>query len=274
LEWNPKGSALSEYKDGSSGSSAPSAPVFSAPSAPSAPGAPLIMFDLGSASSASSKPVAGGMGAVFAEINGADVTGGLKRVTNDMKAKNMKDKPVLQPKSNAPLSSSSSKPVAEKKEPKLELRKGTWFVEFFEGTTIDLPAEIQLKESVYILKCKNVTVNIGARCKSIQIDGCIKTNLNFKSVVSLVEVFNSERVTADCSEQLHSIAIDKSNGVALVLSRDGVAKPPTIVTSSISECNLVVPGATDEDDPIEIPLPEQYITLYSNGKLSTEPTGH
>jgi hypothetical protein len=55
-----------------------------------------------------------------------------------------------------------------------------------------------------------------------------------------------------------------------------IPAPPEIVASNISECNLVVPGATDEVDPIEIPIPEQFITKYdkSKKKISTEPVTH
>lgn len=241
---------------------------FSLSSAPGAPGS----------FAPSAKPATSGMGAVFGELTGKgdSVTAGLKKVTNDMKTKNMTDKPVLEAK--APVAAAKAKPAAAqvKKEPKLYLSKGTWFVEHQEGTH-DIKLEgVQLKENIYILKCKDATITIPDKCKSVQVDNCSKVTIIFKSIVSVFEIFNSQRVTIECQESVPSVAVDKSAGVSVILSRSSAANPPTLITSSITEMNLVVPGATDEDDPIEIPLPEQYETrlLPGQNKLVTEAVSH
>jgi len=149
-----------------------------------------------------------------------------------------------------------------KKESKTYLNKGTWFVEHYDGgDTINIP-EVQLKESVYIMKCKNITINIPDKCKSIQVDNCSKINVVFKNIVSIFECFNSQRVSMECTEACPSISVDKSAGCSITLSRQAIEHPPYIVTSSITELNLVVPGKTDNDDPIEIPFPEQYVSLF------------
>jgi len=125
------------------------------------------------------------------------------------------------------------------------------------------------------MKCKNVQVKIPNKCKSIQIDGCVKTHVQFESVVSLAEIFNSQRCNIECVKTVPSVAVDKSQGCQIWLSREGVATPPDIITSSVSELNLVVPGKSDDDDPIEIALPEQYVTKYKGGMtLVTEPVTH
>jgi len=72
-----------------------------------------------------------------------------------------------------------------------------------------------------------------------------------------------------------SVAIDKSLGCRVELSRPVYGNPPQFITSNISECNIQVPGAKDEDDPIELPVPEQYETrLMPGNKLHTTPTAH
>lgn len=151
---------------------------------------------------------------------------------------------------------------------------GTWFVEHHEGAHDIVLNEVQLKENVYILKCKDATITIPNKCKSVQVDNCVKTNIVFSSIVSVFEIFNSQRVKIECEESCPSIAVDKSAGVAVTLSRKAAAVPPTLITSSITEMNIVVPGATDEDDPVEIPMPEQYETKLVNGKLVTEAVSH
>jgi len=60
------------------------------------------------------------------------------------------------------------------------------------------------------------------------------------------------------------------------LNEKSVNPPPDIITSNVSELNLVVPGPTANDNEIEIPLPEQYITKYDpkTKKLATQPVTH
>jgi adenylyl cyclase-associated protein len=219
------------------------------------------------------------MGAVFDSINrGMDVTKGLKKVDASMKTKNMKDAPVLVPKEKK--TEASAKKFAkteEKKAATLALTKGTWFCENYDGETLEIP-NVEIKHSVYILKARNCTITVPDKCKSISADGCFKTRIVFRSVVSNFELFNSQRCVVECTDVFPCVAIDKSNGCIVILSRAGMAAPPQIVTSNISECNITVPGARDEDDPIEIPIPEQFETTLVPGgpphKLRTHPTAH
>lgn len=178
--------------------------------------------------------------------------------------------------SSAPKKPAAAAPAVAKKPPATYLSKGTWFVEHHEGVHDIVLNEVQIKENVYILKCSNATIHIPSKCKSVQVDNCSKTRIVFHSVVSVFEIFNSQRVTIECQEAVPSVAVDKSAGVAIELSRAAVANPPTLITSSITEMNIVVPGATDEDDPIEIPMPEQYETkiIVGQNKLVTEAVAH
>lgn len=270
LEWNPKGGDLS----GASSRSSAASSAGGAPPPP--PPGPPPTIDFSAPAPTSSAPSSGGMGAVFDSLRTGDVTSGLKRVTNDMKSKNLKDKPVLEAKVKAPaVAAKAAKPVpaSEQKEPKVYLNKGTWFIEHYQGGEVSIP-EIQVKENVYILKCKNVSIRIPDKCKSIQVDNCTKVSIEFPSVVSIFEIFNSQRVTIFCTVVVPSIALDKSGGISINLNKESVKLPPKIITSSITEVNLVIPGATEEDDPVEIPLPEQYETNFSGGRLHTEAVAH
>ena len=288
LEWNPRGQPLSQYSfTGTAATSggvpaAPGAPDVPPPPPPGAPAAPTFSEKASAAASSAAGAVAGGMGAVFGELGklGEGVTGGLKKVTADMKAKNQKDKPTLEPKAVP----SAAKPAAvaaatttaatkPKREPRTYESKGTWFVEYYDKGTITMD-KVELKESVYILGCTNTSVTIPVKCKSIQVDGCKRLTVEFKQVVSIFEIVNSDRVTAFVTDNCPSVSIDKTDGASINLSRAAVANPPQIITSKVSELNLVVPGKTDDDDPVEIPLPEQYITTYENGRIKTESVAH
>lgn len=286
LEWNSKGGALSSYVAAGGVVSAAAAVEVSSGAPPPPPGPPPDLASLPPPPSSSFAPSASkatsseaGMSAVFDSIRGA-TTSGLKRVTDDMKTHknpNLRAASTVPDKSASSSSSSSSAATAKPAEkalgpPKTELRKGTWFVENHTGGQIDL-TEVQLKESVYISRCSNCSVKVTGKIKSIAVDSCKRVNVEFDQVVSIFECVNSQNCRFECTHLVPSVQIDKSSGISIVLlSREAVAAEPGIVTSNVSELNLVVPGKTNDDDPIEIPLPEQYITKYKNGKLVTVPS--
>jgi adenylyl cyclase-associated protein len=289
IDWNPKGADFSTFTPGSSGAAA-AAPVVaedeSGGAPPPPPGPPPTAEELSGSSTPppAATGAAPGMGAVFGAINkGLDVTKGLKKVDNSQKAKNMKDVPVLVPKEKKDIVPAKKFGApAEKKPAKLEFTKGTWFCENYEDQQLIEIKDVEIKSSVYISKCKNCTITIPDKIKSIVVDGCVKVRVVFRSIVSVFELFNSQRCVAECTDVFPAIAIDKSSGCIVVVSRPGLAALPHIVTSNISECNVQVPGATDDDDPIEIPIPEQYEThIELNGtpgpkayKLRTHPAAH
>ncbi len=96
LTWNPKGGDLQSYNGSgsgsNSGSSVPSAPPASSGSLPPPPPPVDPNIHISSSSKSEEKKAVGGMAAVFGELNkGEGITSGLKKVTSDMKAKNMKD---------------------------------------------------------------------------------------------------------------------------------------------------------------------------------------
>jgi len=270
LEWNPKGTDLAHYSAGAGGASAAPAAAGGAPPPPP-PVDPNVKIELtSSAPAGGAKP--GGMAAVFGELSkGEAITSGLKKVTSEMKAKNMKDIPTLQPKEKGGSGPSGPK-HAEKRDPRLELRQGTWFCEYYEND-IEIP-EAEMKQNVYVLKARNCTISIPPKVKSIQLDGCFKTRISFSSVVSTFEIVNSERVTVYINEQCPNVALDKCSGIQIWLNDKSVAEPPVIITSNVTEVNLVVPGKTPEDDPVELALPQQFQTNFKNGKLVTEPVAH
>jgi len=221
------------------------------------------------------------MGAIFASISTAadkSVTEAFKltKVTKDDK-KALASKPVLEPKKkDGPAAPAETKKAVVKKEPRLALDKGTWFCENQEDTTLEIP-EVQMKQNVYIIRCKNVNINIPDKAKSVQVDNCSKLRLSFKAVVSTFEIVNSSGCYIEVKEQCPAMAVDKSNGINLILSKAAIAAgSPDVVTSNITACNIVVPGATETADPIEIPIAEQFLTKFNpkTNKTTCEPVTH
>lgn len=220
------------------------------------------------------KPKAGGGGmtAVFADINKFS-TGALKKVTPDMKSKNLPPAdPAMLPKaaSNAGAATAgyakSGAAAKERKPPSMTEKQGNWIVENYvnsqEMVTLD---QADMKQLVYVLNCENTTIKISTKVKNVALDTCKRVNIVVQDVVSAVELVNCDRCKVQVLGAVNCIAIDKCNGVNVFLSKDSLGAE--ITSSKSSEMNLTVPSGVD--DWKEMPVPEQFVTKLVNGKLET-----
>jgi len=231
------------------------------------------------AKAAAPEKKAGGMGAIFGSILGKDATG-LKKVTDDQKVKNRS----AEDSAAASAAASAAKPKAfvpkpranegRKKGPKgapiKELQRDTnWVIENQEGVSNLTLDEADMKQTVLVINCREITLQVTTKVKSITIDGCEKVNLICGDVLSTVELVNSDKCKVQTIGTLNAIAIDKCDGVAIFLSKQSVGA--SIVTSKSSEMNVTIPEG-DEGDIIEMPIPEQFMTRLapSGKKLITE----
>jgi len=298
LFWNAKGQDLAEYASGATAAKpAAAGPPVAAAAGPRVGGPPMGPPTSGgppagltpppASDAAAAAPAAGavGIGAVFAQINSghASLVSGLRKVTKDMKnkdgqiASDLAAKEVPKPKAAPPAAAApKAAATAPAQEPRMFEKQGKWFVEHFQGGQVELPAaELNQKQNVYIYKCINTLVIVPGKCKAICVDSCSKSNVICQSVVSTFEVVNCKNVGVQINEMAPAIAIDKSASIILHLSASAVAANPDIVTSNITAVNVSIPGKQPDDDPIEIPLPEQYMTKFTTPfTLKTGPTEH
>merc|ERR1711953_1640089 len=77
-------------------------------------------------------------------------------------------------------------------------------------------------------------------------------------VVSVVELVNCKSVTLILQGSVPSITIDKCSSPKIIITKAAMNPMPIIVSSNISAGNVEIPGKTEDDDPIEIPLAEQF----------------
>jgi len=261
LEWNPRGGDASsaQVSSSSSGGSAPPPP-------PGPPPPPIV--DSGN----TGKPAAPDVSGLFAELNkGTDISKGLKKVTADMKSKNRTDKTSVVPAKDTPVTSTTAKSGKEpSKPPKFALEGSKWVVEFQNGNKGIVIEASEAKQSVYLFKCLNTTVQVKGKLNNITIDGCTKTAVVFESLVSGIDVVNSSGVEIQVTGKVPSIAIDKTSGCQLYLGKD--ALDTEIISSKSSEMNVSLPGP--DGDLVEMPIPEQYKTTVKDGKLITENNSH
>merc|ERR1719336_651070 len=266
LDWNPKGGELSEYSPGS----APAAAAKAA--APAKKEAPK--------KAAPAKKAGGGAGiaGVFGELKkkaggGDSAAKGMKKVTRDMKNK-YKD-----PKERSGKVVMKAKKAAVKKPskpPSQTNRGGSWMIEnYYEPEVVEITDKISTKQNAYIASCSNCTLVVKQKVKAITIDSCQKARVFINGVLATVELVNCKSVTVVLQKAVPAIQLDKCSSPRIIVTKNAVDPMPKIISSNITAGNIEIPGKNEDDDPIEIPLPEQFETKIDlTGNSSTAPVEH
>ena len=94
----------------------------------------------------------------------------------------------------------------------------------------------------------------------------------FDSSISSFEATNCLSIQVQCTGVCPLINIENTSGCQLYLSRD--ALHAEIVTSLTSGLNVNIPGASAEDDMIELAVPQQFKSIIRGNKLETEVLAH
>jgi len=212
---------------------------------------------------------------LFAELNkGGDVTVGLKKVTSDMKNKNRTDISSLVPANaiKTKETTSSSAKTAVVKPPKFLLEGMKWCVENQINNKEIVISDTEAKQTCYIYKCKGSVIQVKGKINAIVMDSCEKTAVVFENLVSTCDVVNCTSVEVQVTGKVPSISIDKTSGCQIYISKE--ALQTEIYTSKSSEMNVLIPPKNEDDDLIEIAIPEQYRTTIKDFKLITECTSH
>ncbi|KAL3889665.1 hypothetical protein ACJMK2_001998 [Sinanodonta woodiana] len=211
--------------------------------------------------------------ALMKEISkGLDVTKGLKKVTDDLKThKN----PTLRISGPAPFkkhvpvptqkTASKPTPAHDDKPPVLELQNKKWVVEYHNGNKDLVLSDTNLKQTVYMYKCTDSTLQVKGKVNSITLDNCRKVAIVFEDVVSSVEFVNCQSVQAQSLGKCPTLSIDKTDGCLIYLSKESLNAE--IVTAKSSEMNVLVPK--DDGDFTEFPIPEQFKTIWNGSKFVT-----
>eukprot|EP00798_Chlamydomonas_sp_ICE-L_P025915 gene25915-11591_t len=103
-----------------------------------------------------------------------------------------------------------------------------------------------------------VELEMERKCKVThnQLDTCHKTGVMFGDVIASCEVVNCANLQLQCTARVPTLAAAGGDF--------------QLVTAKCSELNVVVTSANMEDEPLELPVPEQFISSFSaDGKLVT-----
>jgi adenylyl cyclase-associated protein len=253
LSWNPKGGDAESASSATSGPPPPPPPP-GPPAAPAPPPAP--------SAAAGGSATAGGMDAVFSQINkGEGVTGGLRKVDpSQMTHKN----PDL--RSAAPPAASSkpappkpgSKPgsLKSKKPAKTALEGNKWSVEYHEGNRSIVIEETSIGQTVNVFGCKDSIVHVKGKVNAIQMVSCTKTSILLDTLVSSLELTSSPSFTVQVTGSVPTILIDSCDSGQVYLSEQSLGAEIVTAKSSAINISIPKPGSTD-GEYVEIALPEQ-----------------
>lgn len=102
------------------------------------------------------------------------------------------------------------------------------------------------------------------------IDNCKKVGILLENVVSTVDIVNSKSIQVQITGKAPTIAIDKTDGAQLYLSKSCL--DVEILTAKSSTINVLF--EEKEGDYIEKAVPEQLKTTIVKGHLVTVPVEH
>lgn len=225
---------------------------------------------------AKKKAAAGPAGAsLIAQLQtGGAITSGLKKVKKSQKTKYRKNRA-------GKVTIAAKKAKAKKKlpDPSKQKRGFTWMIQYYQEGLVQFEEdEFTIKEGLFFTQCLNTQFMVKGKVKSIVLDSLQRCQIQVHDVVSTIEMVNCKNVTIYCAGQTPSVALDKSESPRVVClpgcwhHENG---RPAITYSNVTAANLSIPGETEEDDFIELPLYEQFVAeVDENNRLVCKPMKH
>lgn len=193
-----------------------------------------------------------------------------------------------------------AKPAA-KKPPRTEYQNGVWYIEHHHDPSA--PVEVTCespRHKILVYNCSNATILINGKCNMLSMDKCSRTNLLFDACIASCEVVNCQcappppnwwhplprrfrplprrvrphlrsarrRAKVQVKKYSPSVSVDKTDGCIIYLNAG--TKDAQVVTSKSSEVNISFPeGDSDDGEWVELPIPEQFIHVLKDGKVSS-----
>jgi len=241
----------------------------------------------------------GGQGALFASINSghANLTKGLNKVTSDMKTKNQKDrsgKVSSQPAKAKKNYNFKNKDNDEKKDEKpasVKANGNNIFIHNYKniapkaliigGTaqndnefTIDKDVNLdQLQRKQFsFTDCSMGNFMIREKCGGVALENCSNIGVEVKSVVRVIDIAKCKKVYLKVTESAGSIVLESCEEVHIILSNKAAENnPPTIFTTTCKSTEFIIEGATEDVDPSNVFIPNQFETRKVNGEWETVP---
>ncbi|PVU91624.1 hypothetical protein BB561_004303 [Smittium simulii] len=215
-----------------------------------------------------SAPQQSAVSQLFKEINqGVGISSSLKKVDKSTKPLETQNKPLA--KRNSPTVAIKSNPISSKKPPKILLSGSKWLIENIDNDQVNIDIT-EINQVVYIYNCNSAVISITGKFNTLTMDKCLKSGLVFDSIVSGCDIINCKSVQIQAKHLVPLINVDKTDGAQIFLSSENVDSIE-IFTAKSSEINVCYPkkDAQDDLDTVESFIPEQMITSFNNGSIST-----
>ncbi len=90
-----------------------------------------------------------------------------------------------------------------------------------------------------------------------------------ENVVSTIDIVNGKSITVQITGKAPTMAVDKTDGLQLYLSKDCLDLE--LLSAKSSSLNILYPQG---DDFVELPVPEQLKITLSKGKLVASAVEH
>ena len=159
-----------------------------------------------------------------------------------------------------------------KKPPRKELDGNKWSIENFDNPGQVLEIKASIAHSILISRCTKTTIRVIGKANAISLDNCTGLSLVIDSLVSAVDVIKCPKFEMQVLGTLPTIMLDQVDSASIYLSRASLRAE--LFTSKCTAINVNLPGATDDDDYVEKPLPEQIKSVVKNGVLVSEIVEH
>jgi len=144
-----------------------------------------------------------------------------------------------------------------------EFKGNKWVIEMATAEQGVIEVEVEkFSHSVAIYNSDGATVVVKGKCSGLAIDSCKKSKVLLDKVVATLEISNCQRVQVQVKDFAPSVAIDKTDGCIVYLSKECVENQDFFVSAAkCSELNVAFPHGKD-DEYVEKPLPEQFIYKF------------
>ncbi|TNV79474.1 hypothetical protein FGO68_gene8230 [Halteria grandinella] len=175
-----------------------------------------------------------------------------------------------QPKKPAPTQPAKPAEVA-KKPPKKALEGNQWYIENYGKEVLQFQGEdVEPNYGFALIKCQDTTVVIDGKCKTIMLENCQNIKIVCSSILANIEVLNSKKITVTIRETCPQFNIERSQGIHLYLfpSAKGCKVHSTCSQSMVVHYPLE--GAGEDDEWLDIAIPETNVTQIKADKLVSE----
>ena len=210
----------------------------------------------------------------FSQIQEKSLTSqaGFKHVEKNAHKKDPASAPAQVPQPKKPAGTPAPAKEEVKRPPSKTHKMNTWYVENYgkEVLKFEGDEEVQPSYGWALIKCTDTTVVIDGKIKTVMLENCTGVKLIVNNVLSNIEIINCKKITITVKDLVPTMNVERSLGVQIYLFP--TAKSVKVYTTCSQSIVLHYPktDATDDDEWLDIAIPETNITQIKNDSLHTE----